>query len=189
MKLAITGHRPFKLPTRNMFPNNCGLHRRLLHETAVHFIEQLEPELIIVGGAHGWDTTLALAAASCKIPFELHVPWRGYNDRQTGLNGHQWKYQKAHAQTIVHVSDNHNGNHAEKLFKRNISMVDAADEVLALLDPAAHRGGTLHAVNYANKLGKPVHLAWEKMERFLDNLETVNELFPFHSVEFIDWPF
>jgi len=131
---------------------------------------QNQIECVIVGGALGWDTAVALCAASLKIPFELYLPNESYVNHFKGHNRERLLWQMKYAQRLVIVSTN---DDVKSLFDRNHAMVDAADKVLALRDPQKKRGGTVECMNYAAKQKKPIHNMWTDFKLLMSDVRVL----------------
>lgn len=154
MIICGTGHRPNKL---GGYDEETSVH---LHNLAFDWLVANEPELVISGGALGWDQALAAAARSAKIPFALALPFPGFEDRWP-TKSKEYLYglmQSVLCQETVFVCPE--GYAGWKMQKRNEYMVDRADKVLALWDGST--GGTGNCINYANKVKKPIENLWEE---------------------------
>ena len=162
MKLVITGHRPDKMG---------GYEKGFLKfavSLAMDKIRDKMPTVVIAGMALGWDLACAIATIKLRdeeeMPVELwaYVPFQGQEESK-------WKdawmveYQKALAKAnhVVYVNDAvpaDKGQAVRWLQERNERMIDDGDKVLALHNGT--KGGTYNCIQYANKMGRPVHNVW-----------------------------
>lgn len=147
--VAITGHRPEKLPDK-----------QLIREAISDAFSILEPSEIIQGCAAGVDLISARVAWIHGIPFTAAQPWGKHRARMGGSSGFKISDEQAYdwmiqnAKEIVNVTglDDYPGPWA--YFKRNEWMVDRAKFVLAVWDGS--NSGTGHTVKYARSQGKSV---------------------------------
>jgi len=150
--IAGTGHRPQSLG---------GFIKELdykLLSLALSELKTLKPTKVIAGGALGWDTALALATIELNIPLELHIPCLNYQSKWP-LDS-QVRYNKIleQAQKVIYIGSTYN---ISLLHKRNISMVDSCDMLLALFN-GVPKGGTYSCIQYASSKGKLVINLWDK---------------------------
>lgn len=155
--VAGTGHRPqfAEIGKLKAFSEAQGI---AMMQTARHFLQQLGAEYVISGGALGWDTALARAAYSLKIPYAVYVPCYGF--------GSQWNeaQQSTFRNMLKHAA--HWRTVTEKPYASNLmvirdhAMVNDANTVLALWNGQEH-GGTWHTVKYAESKDIKVVNAWE----------------------------
>ena len=116
-------------------------------------LQEHDPELVIAGGAEGFDELLAWVAYVWSIPYVLYLPNPTYGDYYwkknsvTGYNrAEDFQDMVKHAQSVYHVCGSiyENGQHSN--FIRNKAMVDAAD-LMVVCSPVTS-SGTSHAYKY-----------------------------------------
>lgn len=155
MIIAITGHRPNKLP-------NYGYDLRsakwqALKKRLKTYFKACHCEEVIVGMALGVDQCAALAVIELKdegYPIRLHAAIPCRNQEKMWPKQSQELYyailSKADIKTIV--TDTEYSPTCMQI--RNIYMVDHADQVLAVWDGTA--GGTKNCIDYAKKKQKTI---------------------------------
>lgn len=154
--IAGSGHRPqFAVtPTLKAFSKAQDL---AMLQTAKHYLAELKADYVISGGALGWDTAIARAAFSLKIPYAVYVPCQGF--------GAMWdKQQQFTFDMMLRHADKHHivtdkPYNASLMVIRDHAMVNDATMVLALWNGQTH-GGTYHTVQYAKQCHKEVVNAW-----------------------------
>lgn len=148
--VAGTGHRPSKL----------GGYSKQVREGLIELAESqlllIEPDIVISGGALGWDQALAEAAYVLDIPYHMYLPFEGFNYKWPKESRRVFADICHYAAYVTYVSEP--GYHPAKLQIRNEIMVDSADMMLALWDGST--GGTANCIKYAEKKGVPVHNCW-----------------------------
>jgi uncharacterized phage-like protein YoqJ len=157
MIICGTGHRPNKL-------GGYGLENEIkISKFAIEYlaINRDEIDFVISGGALGWDTALAHAAHSVRIPYCMALPFRGFESRWPVDSQKYLDALMTMADDIHYVCED--GYAPWKMQKRNEWMVDKADSVLALWNGTD--GGTANCVRYAEKVGKPITNLWSEWER------------------------
>lgn len=148
--LAVTGHRPDRLPSQNF----------LLVQTIKDFVGD-HPEFTDMwnGGQLGADLYCALAAhfhdrgLHFCLPFPVQAfvaGWKNHGDRNRLA-----KLLKI-AKTVHYISDRFS-NRAYLL--RNEFIVDQADTLFAVWDGQKY-GGTWHTLNYAREQGKRIYVLY-----------------------------
>jgi len=135
--VAITGHRPERIPNIHMVE----------HALAYAFHE-LEVEKVIQGMAAGVDLLAARTAFRMNIPFISARPWAGHTPRVAD----EYDYMMAinNAIEVVDVDPSTSYPGAWVYQKRNEWMVDNAELVIAVWD-GERKGGTFNCVKYANQ--------------------------------------
>jgi uncharacterized phage-like protein YoqJ len=157
--LVGTGHRPQTL----------GLHHgpqtnRLLTEFARKHLEQVpRPQVVLTGGALGWDLALSHAAILFGIPLWVAIPHAGYTERWPEPARKRFWAILDRAKKVVQVCTG--GYSHGKPLSRNRFMVDIGTRVLALCNGTGE-GGTAQCVEYARRVGRPVLNLWEDWEIF-----------------------
>jgi uncharacterized phage-like protein YoqJ len=154
MNLAGTGHRPSKL---GGYDNATYTRLVALAQTA---IKELKPELVISGGALGWDMALAAAANIERVPFLVAVPFKGQEAMWPKLTQERYQRMLERAQDVVIVCEG--GYEARKMQVRNEWMVDHCDLLLALWNGS--NGGTANCIEYAERVGRPIKNLWATWE-------------------------
>lgn len=143
MIVAITGHRP------NKIPDTLWVAQALFAAYA-----EVGAEHVIQGMAAGVDLLSAKCAYLSGIPFTCAKPWKGHTPRKE--DEPQYAQALKYAQRVVNVTEYEEfpGNWCYQ--KRNEWMVDNADVVIAVWDGS--RGGTHNCYKYAEKVDKPIYL-------------------------------
>jgi hypothetical protein len=149
MRLAITGHRPEKLP------QDLDEYISVLTDTL--FV--LGPSYMYQGMAPGADLLAAYAAFQTgKLPFEAVIPYAGHRDMmKTDYWRSMWDSARHYAEHVEVLSDSLTYPGHWCMHNRNRYMVDHADQVLALWD-GSEDGGTWSTVKYARSKGKPINI-------------------------------
>ncbi|WP_272661330.1 SLOG family protein [Providencia sp. PROV089] len=150
MIVAATGHRLNKLGYDEGSQFLCDI-------IAEVYLRSLKPELVYTGMAIGWDTNIARACVSLKIPFIAAVPFQGQECKWNSEQQAEYKRLILLAKEIVVVCK---GEYS--LFKmqaRNEYMVDRSDTVLAMFNRSL--GGTFNCVRYAKSKKKNIINAWK----------------------------
>lgn len=157
MIIAVTGHRPPKIggydilnPTRVAVRDSIRDH--LQSKVILYGAENL---IAISGMALGVDQDFATAALDLCIPLHAYVPGSPEQQRSLWPPCSQRDHQHLLAQSsrIVTVPQSPAG-YRQTLLDRNVAMMEAADEVLAVWDGSP--GGTAHAVREARRLFRPI---------------------------------
>jgi uncharacterized phage-like protein YoqJ len=158
MIIAGTGHRPPKL----------GGYDEKTFQRLVQFaeiqLEGLSPSTVVSGMALGWDQALAHACITIGIPFVAAVPCPGHSDPWPDYSKKRYDYILGHAKSIITVSDRYS---SVVMQRRNIVMVDMADEILALWNGTG--GGTANCIAYARQQKKPIINVWDEYIQFKPN--------------------
>lgn len=101
---------------------------------------------LIVGGAVGGDTLAALWAVDFNVPFHMHFPFPYNNTKNIRL--------KRLAESVKVLYDNYKG--AWQYQKRNESMVDDCDILVAFWTGKKEKCGTYNCMKYARKVLIPI---------------------------------
>ncbi len=164
MKLVVTGHRPDKTGGYGI-----PVFKQLV-ELAKNEIRAKNPDVLICGMALGWD--LACAIATIQLRDQEHMAIELWAYVPFGAQASTWKDEKLLAmwtKALVRadrVELLHRGAPTDKsqavqwLQERNEAMIDEGEKILALHNGT--RGGTYNAVQYAVKMGRPIHNVWPK---------------------------
>lgn len=147
--LAITGHRPDKLPGQYdlSHPFYSALEERLRE-----IITEVQPVKAFSGMALGVDQFFAELCTKLGIPWVAAIPFVG--QERIWPEESKQKYQEilSHATEVVIVTP---GNYAAyKMQIRNQYMVDNCDKLIAVWDGTA--GGTGNCVQYAFEKKKQI---------------------------------
>ena len=133
MKLAIIGSRTFgkcKSLCLKFDLVSCEPICPLAYKLLCRKADELNPTEIVSGGAKGADTLAERYADERNLLLKVFLP----------------KFKRDPAIPY----------HPKYFFERNIEIVEYANMVLAF--PEGEAKGTRHAINYANKIGRPVHI-------------------------------
>lgn len=150
-----TGHRPKKLKggySQETYFSLVGLCRWAL--------EKLKPSVVITGGALGFDQALAQASLDLGIPYDIYIPFEGFDSMWPIESQNRLKTLMATARKVLFICEP--GYEAWKMQRRNEAMVQASQYVLCLWNGTP--GGTNNCVQYAHKEGKKLGNLWEKWE-------------------------
>lgn len=147
MILSGTGHRPDKLGGWTY--NNPVA--RWCYEQGLIKVNYLRPDAIITGGAMGWDQILANIAINLKIPLEVAIPFKGFEDKWSDYFKDIHRKILNRASKITYVCGEFSNSAYQR---RNLYMVDSSDHLLALYDGTS--GGTQNCYKYAKQIGKPI---------------------------------
>lgn len=153
---TATGHRPNKLggwkPETDVELVKLAAWWLLPKKKEIH--------MVISGMALGWDLAIAEAAISLGIDVFAAIPcygqdvmWaRSQRDRYAAIRS------ACVGERIVHE-----GSYTDSCMQeRNVWMVNACDEIVALYDGTA--GGTANCIGYADKKWKPINNLWAYWE-------------------------
>ena len=156
MIIAGTGHRPNKI---GGYAQEAQDKITTIAQTALSnavITSRSTDNTIISGMALGWDTALALAAMSLRIPFIAAIPFKGQEKAWPPDSQQMYEFLLSKATEVVTVCEG--GYEAWKMQKRNEYMVDRADMILALWDGTS--GGTCNCIKYAQSVQKPITNVW-----------------------------
>lgn len=150
--VAATGHRPEKL-----LGYSCQAAAKLQVFARARLIE-LDPDVVVVGMALGWDMAVGYAASELGIPFTAAIPFKGQELRWPMESQVAYGALLALAAHVRIVSPG--GYSADKMHTRNEWMAHNCNKMLALWDGS--HGGTHNCVRYAESIGKPVVNVWKQ---------------------------
>lgn len=151
-----TGHRPNKLGPK---PYCYGQEMKSkLIRLARFALEKVKPDLVITGGALGWDQALAMACHEAGIPFDIYIPFEGFDATWPDESQVYLARLMKLAREVKICSGP--GYSPEKMQIRNEMMVNPSEYVLALWDGSS--GGTKNCLDYAAKLKRPVGNCWNR---------------------------
>ena len=138
MKIALTGHRPKRLPNRV--------------SVSVWITEQLlkykdEIEEVYCGMAQGADQIFAGIAQMLEIPVICCYPYKKkkYYPKELEIINK--------SKDVIYTSEKYTGNNVYWI--RDKYMVDNCDVLFAVFD-GEENGGTWITIEYARKIGKPI---------------------------------
>lgn len=158
MILGTTGHRPHKLG---------GYHSAaydLAKTFAMCVLEVCEPDKVITGMALGWDTAVARACVTLRIPFIAAIPCKGQDSMWQEADRARYRSLLGFAEEQIYVSPAYT---PECMNKRNRWIVEHSDKMLAMYD-GSRNGGTRNAVECAKSLSVPVTNVWSSWKVFKD---------------------
>lgn len=149
MRVAISGHRPEKIPDF-----------KVVEDALLHAYKELRATHVIQGMAAGVDLVSAKVAHHANIPFTCARPWSTHKGRMGGSSGYNESWERDYdfalrlADKVVDVdpADHYPGPWVYQ--KRNEWMVDHAEAVIAVWNGTS--GGTANCVNYALAKTKPI---------------------------------
>lgn len=116
-------------------------------------LEMYQPDMLVCGGAEGFDELLAFRAYSNSIPYCLYIPnpsYANYYWKKHSLTGvdrsEDFKEMVFHAESVKFICSSIyvDGEHSN--FIRNKAMVDVAD--LMIICSPVTSSGTSHAYKY-----------------------------------------
>jgi uncharacterized phage-like protein YoqJ len=151
MIICGTGHRPDKLGGYSVEVEDK------LMLLARDWIIAYKPELVISGGALGWDQALAWAAHYTNTSYTMALPFKGFECKWPQASMNKLHDLMRNASNVYYVCDD--GYAPWKMQERNEWMVDHAEQVLALWNGTS--GGTANCIKYAEKVGKPIINLWD----------------------------
>jgi len=144
--IVFSGHRPPKTGLTYTHESPTDLECvRIVRE----WIAWRQPDLVNVGGALGFDTLAARAAWLQHVPFDLYIPYPGYEDRWPAEARERLEYMKQAANDWAYTDE---GPYRPYLMQvRNEVMVDQSTEMAVWWDGSP--GGTRNAIEYARSIG------------------------------------
>lgn len=141
IRVACTGHRPQGLP-----PGSEDWVESQLRRVATKLRQEYGMRVAISGGAAGTDVYWAEAAAEVAASTWVYAPY----ERQDARWSREWQLRRARvlaAASRVAVLGKH--YHWKLPNRRNTWMLRDADALVAVVDPARTKGGTIHAMRAA----------------------------------------
>ena len=157
--LSTTGHRTKRL-FGNKWPNYAD---DVIKDYAKLKLQTIRPDKVLTGGAIGWDQGVARAASDLDVPFDLYIPFEGFEKYWPWIVREKFKLLKSKADNVTVVSPN--GFQRRKYQIRNEAMLNNSTEVLACWDYQEH-GGTYNAINYAVQNDMKVVNCWNSWTKF-----------------------
>lgn len=147
IRVAGTGHRPDKLfGTYSPAPH---IERRFITKLKVELL-RLNADLVISGGALGFDQCIALAALDLEIPLLLALPHHNFASNWPHSRGRETHAHLMAFASYVHiVTPGDYEEHGPKCMQwRNEWMVDHCTHLVAFHNGTL--GGTHNCLEYAN---------------------------------------
>jgi uncharacterized phage-like protein YoqJ len=157
MIYAGTGHRPQFLPCK-FNEKHVWLKHCIVSLTDWLQDNKSDIEYIIAGGAIGWDTWLAEQALALDIPYDVYVPFRGQGENWPRVVQDRYEKMLSLAKSVIYIQESYSKS---AFLVRDTRMVDDADSILALWNPAHKSGGTYHTICYAQSHDKPILNFWK----------------------------
>lgn len=154
MIIAGTGHRPSYCPCK--YKDVHPWLNKLKEDVGQAFVDN-GVTTVISGMAIGWDTWIAQVALDMGIPVHAYVPFKGQGSKWPTSSRREYERIIEASAEVLYISESYSN---EAFLKRDRAMVDAADEVYALLNPLTTSGGTFYTVKYTEGVGKPIKHFW-----------------------------
>lgn len=145
--LCGTGHRPSRLGL-----SYSEKDFQLLRNFARQELQKLNlpnNQIIISGGALGWDQALASAAILEKLEVWMAIPFHDFSAKWSPTDKLRFNILCKQAEKVIYTSDG--GYDNEKYFYRDVFMVQCSNKVLSLFD-GVEKGGTYITVKYAKDI-------------------------------------
>jgi uncharacterized phage-like protein YoqJ len=133
-----------------------------LFDLAVAALNKYKPELVISGFAPGWDRILAEAALKLEIPFQVAVPFKGFESPWPDQVQMYYYEMLDLAAGVEYVSPP--GYDKEKYWARDKWMIDHADMILTLWTGKSEK--LSNTLDYAQQVGKPVVNLWSSWIKY-----------------------
>lgn len=148
MVLSGTGHRPPKLGGYGADAFN-----KLVRVISM-YLDSNTPDLIIWGGALGFDQALCQAGVNLEIPCLAAIPFEGYHEKWPTVSRIAYKHLLSQSCEVKYICKG--GYAGYKMQKRNDWMVDQLvepDDVLLTIYNGDLEGGTFNCIEYATSKG------------------------------------
>lgn len=153
MIIAGTGHRPKYCPCKYKDPHPWLTELR----ASIHNAFSSDITAVISGMAIGWDTWLAQEALNAGIPVHAYVPFKGQGSKWPTASRNEYERILSLSDKVIYCAEEYDRG---VFLLRDRMMVDAADQMWALLNPAAESGGTHYTVKFAESQGVSVTNFW-----------------------------
>lgn len=137
-----------------------GRTKRELRLFARTVLRRHMPDLVIAGGALGWDQALAWATLDLGIKLRLILPFRGMENRWGPDMRAEFRAMVDKADSSVWLGETFD---PELYQARNVQMVDESEAVLALWDGRKF-GGTFNCLRYAHVQERRVLHLWQEWD-------------------------
>lgn len=179
-KIAVTGHRPSRLPGGYDFiPSNNVVTGETLHlaeifrDIILDAVEKHGKVECIHGAALGVDQLFAMVAVKLKLagyPVMVHtaVPFKNHGSNWQAPADLNRRDAIEHHSDEVHLCDEGYYTSPRQLQARNEYMIDRCDELIAVWD-LERKGGTYNAVSYGLDNDKAVYFVVIKDNKFSYN--------------------
>ena len=133
MIIGISGHREIKRPL-------------VTYNKVIQELIETKPDLVIIGGAKGFDMLVMLCCFVLNIPYKLYLPFKDFVSNDTMLGGISYKELVEKALEVSYEADRymHNGLYMQ----RNKKIVDGSDWMLVYWNNKP--SGTGNTIKYAN---------------------------------------
>lgn len=151
--VAVTGHRPDKLPDRATGYKIPNPYYDLVVKGLVDAFTLYQPDYVLTGMAIGVDQWAAEICLNMDIPFVAALPFNGQESKWPPHSQakYHWLLSKAHTRYVICE-----GTYEPwKMQRRNEWMVDSCHQVVAVWNGTP--GGTSNCVAYATSKGKAIH--------------------------------
>jgi uncharacterized phage-like protein YoqJ len=156
MIVAGTGHRPPRLG----LTYSTDDHNLLVGFVRKELAKLEGVNMVLTGGAQGFDQALYAAAWELGIPYTVAVPFVGQEVKWPEDAKRFYQAMLDDAADVVIVCDG--GYAGWKFVQRDKWLVDHSDVLWALLDDRPEKSGTRHTVEHAVENNKPVTNLWER---------------------------
>lgn len=148
MIIAMTGHR------------HVG-GEKIFNRRLQAALEEAQPSAFIQGLAVGADLLSGKIAIDLDIPVISAMPWTTHYKSISKDWIDLYRWVRDHSEEVYPVTEADNYPGPWVYFRRNEWMIDEADRLLAWYD-GRESGGTVHAIKYAKKTGKPMRNIYAK---------------------------
>ena len=129
-----------------------------MREFAKEIISEINPDIVMNGGAQGFDQACAEACIELKIPFEVAVPFSGQDSKWPSEARLIYRKILDKASSIHVVCEKYS---TKSFIERDFFMVDWCDSLLCLFD-GKKNGGTFHTSSYAESKHKIIYNCWDR---------------------------
>jgi uncharacterized phage-like protein YoqJ len=151
--IAVTGHRPDKLPNRETGYSTPNPTYDLVMTGLISAFEHFKPTYVLTGMALGVDQWAAELCLNLGIPYVAALPFRGQEKKWPPRSQAKFHMLLSRAYQTQVVCE---GDYEPwKMQKRNEWMVNSCHMVIAVWNGTP--GGTANCVAYATGVGKYVH--------------------------------
>lgn len=164
---AFTGH-------RNMTTSDKRLASDILREMLADLIDNHATTEFYIGGALGFDTVAAVALSHLKkdgyngkFRMTLVCPHRGQESGWSEYDQAVYNALLPYFDTVVTIADKYISGCMKT---RNQYMVDRSDLLIAYVDTARRRSGSVQTYNMAVRKGIPVINIFDRLHAGSDNI-------------------